>query len=573
MLQLPPVAKGRQALRELLVGKNKGIQGENNSCFIDATLMALFAAQSNFDSLFFPAAAATKKEGSSTIDELKDDPEISFIRQCLVTFILRPLRLIGYVERHQVMSFRSALHTKCGGSKVDFSSTCGTEDVGYFLKQLAKLCRWGASQLDPFASIESVLSRGPRRVCTTADLIAQLNPDSLSGQPAFLLDVPRSERNERQYPCLIPSTTVVVRDRVYLLRSVILIETSHYRSMLRIGTSSVETRGVAQEEWLLCDSMMDRGVDWKGSDCNISQCDVVDLSLFHIMSSKPRFLALWQEMFKNTTFWDQFLRQQARTNPFWKAVFVLLTQSYMFVYSLKDATDAGGSAVEPVMEPPETGRFEDLIQLLLRDPKKDWQTKYGEWVADFYHNISMRRSSPTVPIGDWRNNNQPLPPVSREMHTNSSGSLFGVNTLQHTAAVVQSVVENPIRSNCFLQQSVQVCPYCSVGIMSDMMKEHSRTCEKKIKIPNFVGSDMQRNSELTEAYAKVNPTVVDEKNPNDKRGRMYKCRYCTDTAATFEMCNRHEVSCPERFACIICHCGFSTVELRNTHENGCCRPL
>ena len=45
---------------ERYVGEGRGIQGNQNSCYIDATLFGLFAVSDVFDQLFLPKPGADK---------------------------------------------------------------------------------------------------------------------------------------------------------------------------------------------------------------------------------------------------------------------------------------------------------------------------------------------------------------------------------------------------------------------------------------------------------------------------------------------------------------------------------
>ena len=63
-------------------GRNWGIQGEHNSCYIDSTLFALFALTSEFDSLLTPVRGGPDQ----------GEPLANEIRLILLQKIINPLR-------------------------------------------------------------------------------------------------------------------------------------------------------------------------------------------------------------------------------------------------------------------------------------------------------------------------------------------------------------------------------------------------------------------------------------------------------------------------------------------------
>ena len=61
------------------IGKEKGIQGHQNSCYLDATVYGMFAFTDVFDKLFLKARAKGKHDDK--------------VRQILLELIVNPLRL------------------------------------------------------------------------------------------------------------------------------------------------------------------------------------------------------------------------------------------------------------------------------------------------------------------------------------------------------------------------------------------------------------------------------------------------------------------------------------------------
>ncbi|XP_065676103.1 ubiquitin carboxyl-terminal hydrolase CYLD isoform X3 [Hydra vulgaris] len=82
-------------LGDKYIGDMKGIQGHINSCYMDATLFAMFAFNSTFDSMLY------KK---SFKDHFGDN-----VRKCLHLNIVNPLRVNGFVEQPSIMELRKCL--------------------------------------------------------------------------------------------------------------------------------------------------------------------------------------------------------------------------------------------------------------------------------------------------------------------------------------------------------------------------------------------------------------------------------------------------------------------------------
>ncbi|VDM30136.1 unnamed protein product [Toxocara canis] len=81
---------------ESLIGRMKGIQGFRNSCYLDATLYAMFVQCTSFDSLL------------ESRDAVKDSRRQEVIR-ILATEIVYPLRKFGFVRADHVYKLRQLL--------------------------------------------------------------------------------------------------------------------------------------------------------------------------------------------------------------------------------------------------------------------------------------------------------------------------------------------------------------------------------------------------------------------------------------------------------------------------------
>ncbi|XP_034035287.1 ubiquitin carboxyl-terminal hydrolase CYLD [Thalassophryne amazonica] len=91
---VPPV--GSEQVRQMLIGRMKGIQGHCNSCYMDAALFSLFACSSVLDSMLFKAT----------------DPGDAPIQKMLLHNIVNPLRSQGFVEGRHIMKLRQQLQNQ-----------------------------------------------------------------------------------------------------------------------------------------------------------------------------------------------------------------------------------------------------------------------------------------------------------------------------------------------------------------------------------------------------------------------------------------------------------------------------
>ncbi|XP_047135231.1 ubiquitin carboxyl-terminal hydrolase CYLD isoform X1 [Hydra vulgaris] len=82
-------------LGDKYIGNMKGIQGHINSCYMDATLFAMFAFNSTFDFMLYQ---------KSCKDDFGDN-----VQKCLHLNIVNPLRVNGFVEQPSIMELRKCL--------------------------------------------------------------------------------------------------------------------------------------------------------------------------------------------------------------------------------------------------------------------------------------------------------------------------------------------------------------------------------------------------------------------------------------------------------------------------------
>ncbi|XP_050084836.1 uncharacterized protein LOC126570840 isoform X2 [Anopheles aquasalis] len=209
-----PVVKGRVPplkilkLEELeeICGKFKGIQGHHNSCYLDATLFAMFTFTSVFDSLLFRPK------------EPEDNPQYDEVQRVLLEEIVNPLRKNHFVRADRVLKLRQLLDR--------LSSVTGLmseeKDPEEFLNSLlAQILR-----ADPFLKLSSGLDTFYYQLFVEKDerlnlpSVQQLFEQSflasnikLKEVPSCLIiQMPRFGKNFKMYPRILPSQVLDVTD-------------------------------------------------------------------------------------------------------------------------------------------------------------------------------------------------------------------------------------------------------------------------------------------------------------------------------------------------------------------------
>jgi ubiquitin thioesterase CYLD len=257
--------------------KKKGIQGEHNSCYIDATLFGLFALSSEFDSLLTPGRSGGPDQrgpGSSL------GKTISTI---LLTKIVNPLRKRGVVRCEPVLELREQLDTlgKITGLLQD------EKDPEEFLNLLFK----HALSASPFVSIQRpqgeeeeffiqlFMEPDPSLpLPTIGHLLSRMFSEQsikFSQIPGkLLIQVPRYGKQFKTFQRIVPDKMLDINSlcnnscrklrkhrelNAHLkLLSVVCIETSHYVCFCH-----------HDDHWVFMDSMADRVDD----RFNIPSCE------------------------------------------------------------------------------------------------------------------------------------------------------------------------------------------------------------------------------------------------------------------------------------------------------------
>lgn len=282
---LPQVDKTKCFLPHRL-GANRGIQGENNSCYLDAGLTAMFYLNRTYDTVLVNAL---------------EDPKLEYMRSFLAFNIVGNLRRRGYVPSGLVVEWRRMINGVFNG-EIDFDGFCREQEASDLVVfVLEKLCRspncrfeleevkmklppghtlqetegeWLDVEVPLGESPSARIKDPPTRDQVHFQLLPPSNPrqhgiwciqdlldDSLKryGQrfskagTSLILQLPRYGKGERLVDTILPSTTVVLQPQKlhYALKSIIVIGKSHFVTYMRAIVDG-------EPRWLYFDSMSDR---------------------------------------------------------------------------------------------------------------------------------------------------------------------------------------------------------------------------------------------------------------------------------------------------------------------------
>lgn len=193
------------ALKDLL-GKSRGIQGHNNSCYLDATLFAMFSSTTLFDSLLYRPA------------NTNDIPEYPEIQRILREEIVRPLRDNHIVHTEQVMLFRTMLERSSTVAGLTDEEKDPEEFLSLLLSQILKA--------EPYLKLSSglesffyqlIVDKDESVVLPTVqDLFQQSFMNSTVRlreiPPCLLLQMPRFGRQYKMYSRIMPSLKLDITD-------------------------------------------------------------------------------------------------------------------------------------------------------------------------------------------------------------------------------------------------------------------------------------------------------------------------------------------------------------------------
>ncbi|XP_058825663.1 ubiquitin carboxyl-terminal hydrolase CYLD isoform X2 [Topomyia yanbarensis] len=191
---------------EAICGQFKGIQGHHNSCYLDATLFAMFTFTSVFDSLLFRPR------------EPEDNLRYEEVQRVLREEIVNPLRKNHFVRADRVMKLRHLLDQL---SSVTGLTTEEKDPEEFLNSLLAQILR-----ADPFLKLSSGLDTFYYQLFVEKDdqlklpSVQQLFDQSfltsnikLKEVPSCLIiQMPRFGKNFKMYPRILPSQVLDVTD-------------------------------------------------------------------------------------------------------------------------------------------------------------------------------------------------------------------------------------------------------------------------------------------------------------------------------------------------------------------------
>lgn len=209
-LRTPDIAEVVQPPQEfdydLLCGKNKGIQGHHNSCYLDVVLFSMFYFTTVMDNIFF------REKTKGDVDEYEE------VQKTLAEGIVYPLRKYNYVRADKVMKLR-ALLDKIGSMPGMMNEEKDPEEL--------LNCLFGqVMRADPLLQLSSsqqsysyqlFIERDEQLVLPTTQQLFELSflqsNIKLSKMPSCLiLQMPRFGKDFKMYSRIIPSLQLDITD-------------------------------------------------------------------------------------------------------------------------------------------------------------------------------------------------------------------------------------------------------------------------------------------------------------------------------------------------------------------------
>ncbi|PRD35254.1 UNVERIFIED_CONTAM: Ubiquitin carboxyl-terminal hydrolase CYLD [Trichonephila clavipes] len=268
---VPPLSSPEDM--KLLYGKNRGIQGHHNSCYLDATLFAMFSCTGVFDSILH------RPKNSDDIAEYDE------VQRVLKEEIVNPLRASGqesyfyqlFVEKDEKLvlpTVQQLFDQSFLASDIKLAEVppCLLIQMPRFGKQFKMYPRIIPSQ---YLDITDVLEDSPRQ-CSICGQVAEYECKECYGQFGEGLDSiafcqkcmdkshsHKKRTRHRSVKLSIPPEFRMLKDhtpvpRIYMeLFAVVCIETSHYVCFVKCGSGP-------DAPWCFFDSMADRKGEQNG---------------------------------------------------------------------------------------------------------------------------------------------------------------------------------------------------------------------------------------------------------------------------------------------------------------------
>ncbi|XP_059616795.1 ubiquitin carboxyl-terminal hydrolase CYLD isoform X2 [Phlebotomus argentipes] len=191
---------------ETMCGKFKGIQGHHNSCYLDATLFAMFTFSSVFDSLLFRPP------------ESGDIPHYTEVQKVLREEIVNPLRKNLFVRADRVMKLRQLLDKLSSVTGLMSEEKDPEEFLNSLLAQILRaepLLKLSSGQdafyYQLFVEKDERLSFPSVQQLFEQSFLA--SDIKLKEVPSCLIiQMPRFGKNFKMYPRILPSQVLDVTD-------------------------------------------------------------------------------------------------------------------------------------------------------------------------------------------------------------------------------------------------------------------------------------------------------------------------------------------------------------------------
>ncbi|CAG2108713.1 unnamed protein product [Medioppia subpectinata] len=189
-----------------LCGKNRGIQGHHNSCYLDATLFSMFSCTTIFESLLHRPPRGD------------DIPEYKEVQRVLKEEIVNPLRANLYVRADRVMHLRTLLEKISSVRGLTSEEKDPEEFLNLLLNEILKA--------EPYLKLSSGLESFFYQLFVEKDekltlpTVQQLFDQSFLASdiklrevpPCLLIQMPRFGRQFKMYPRIVPSLYLDITD-------------------------------------------------------------------------------------------------------------------------------------------------------------------------------------------------------------------------------------------------------------------------------------------------------------------------------------------------------------------------
>ncbi|XP_033754126.1 ubiquitin carboxyl-terminal hydrolase CYLD-like [Pecten maximus] len=207
----PPDSMDVFDIKRRVCGKERGIQGHHNSCYLDATLFSMFYFTTVFDGILYRPKRSN------------DLPEYEEVKQVIKEGIVNPLRRYHYVRADKVMRLRQLLH-KLGNIPGMMSEEKDPEEfLSLLLNQITKA--------DPLLHIRSevgqevqhsflyqlIMEKDERLLLPTTQQLFELSflqmGVKLQERPSCLIiQMPRFGKDYKMYNRIVPSLELDISD-------------------------------------------------------------------------------------------------------------------------------------------------------------------------------------------------------------------------------------------------------------------------------------------------------------------------------------------------------------------------